>query len=63
MGVLMAERNGQKARLLYDAIDRSSGYYRGHAALESRSQMNVTFRLPTEAQEKQFVAEAQAGAR
>ena len=56
----MAERNAGKARLVYDAIDGSGGYYRGHAAPESRSQMNVTFRLPDEAKEKQFLSEAQA---
>jgi phosphoserine aminotransferase len=56
----LAERNSRKARTVYEAIDRSGGFYRGHAAPESRSQMNVTFRLPTEALEKQFVAEAQA---
>jgi phosphoserine aminotransferase len=56
----MAERNARKARLVYDAIDRSGGFYRGHAEPGSRSQMNVTFRLPSEALEKQFVAESQA---
>jgi phosphoserine aminotransferase len=56
----MAERNAHKAKLLYDVIDRSGGFYRGHAELASRSQMNVTFRLPSEALEKQFAAEAQA---
>ncbi len=56
----MAERNGQKAKLLYDAIDRSGGFYRGHALPESRSRMNVTFRLASEALEKQFLSEAQA---
>jgi phosphoserine aminotransferase len=56
----MAERNAHKAKLLYDAIDRSGGFYRGHAEPGSRSRMNVTFRLPSEALEKQFVAEAQA---
>jgi phosphoserine aminotransferase len=56
----MAERNTRKAKLLYDAIDRSGGYYRGHAEVGSRSQMNVTFRLPGEALEKRFVTEAQA---
>jgi phosphoserine aminotransferase len=56
----MAERNEEKARILYDAIDQSGGFYRGHAAPESRSRMNVTFRLPSEALEKQLVAEAQA---
>jgi phosphoserine aminotransferase len=56
----MAERNARKARTLYEVIDRSGGFYRGHAQPGSRSQMNVTFRLPGEALEKQFVAEAQA---
>jgi phosphoserine aminotransferase len=56
----MGARNAAKARTVYEAIDRSSGFYRGHALPESRSQMNVTFRLPSEALEKQFVAEAQA---
>jgi phosphoserine aminotransferase len=55
----MTERNARKAQLLYDAIDQSGGFYRGHAETGSRSQMNVTFRLPNEAKEKQFVAEAQ----
>ena len=56
----MADRNERKAGLLYDAIDGSGGYYRGHADAGSRSRMNVTFRLPSEALEKQFVAESQA---
>jgi phosphoserine aminotransferase len=56
----MAECNARKARTLYEAMDGSGGFYRGHAEPGSRSQMNVTFRLPGEALEKQFVAEAQA---
>jgi phosphoserine aminotransferase len=56
----MAERNEKKAKTLYDAIDQSGGYYRGHALPEARSRMNVTFRLPSEALEKQFVSEAQS---
>jgi phosphoserine aminotransferase len=56
----MGERNARKAKLVYDAIDQSGGFYRGHASPESRSQMNVTFRLPNEALEKQFVADSQA---
>jgi phosphoserine aminotransferase len=56
----MAERNAGKAKTLYDAIDGSGGFYRGHAEASARSLMNVTFRLPSEAQEKQFLAEAQA---
>ncbi|WP_435015559.1 3-phosphoserine/phosphohydroxythreonine transaminase [Tundrisphaera sp. TA3] len=56
----MAERNRKKAEILYGQIDGSAGFYRGHADADSRSEMNVTFRLPSEALEKQFVAEAQA---
>jgi phosphoserine aminotransferase len=56
----IAAINAKKAEILYDAVDRSGGYYKGHAETGSRSQMNVTFRLPGEALEKQFVAEAQA---
>ncbi len=55
----MAERNARKARTLYEVIDQSGGFYRGHAAPEARSRMNVTFRLPSEALEKQLIAEAQ----
>jgi phosphoserine aminotransferase len=56
----VARRNAEKARIVYEAIDRSGGFYRGHAEPGSRSQMNVTFRLPSEALEKEFVAEAEA---
>ena len=54
----MARRNSRKAEILYDAIDTSSDFYRGHADKDSRSFMNVTFRLPSEDLEKKFVAEA-----
>lgn len=54
----MARRNAIKAKLLYDTIDDSDGFYRGHADKDSRSFMNVTFRLPNEDLEKKFVAEA-----
>jgi len=49
--------NRSKAALLYGQID-SSGYYRGTAAKEHRSRMNVTFRLPTEDLEKNFLSES-----
>ena len=54
----MGERNQKKAKLVYDAIDNSNGFYRGHADKDSRSFMNVTFRLPSEDLEKKFAAEA-----
>ena len=49
--------NKEKAKMLYDFIDQS-GFYRGTAAKDSRSLMNVTFRLPSEDQEAKFVAAA-----
>jgi phosphoserine aminotransferase len=52
--------NQEKAGLLYDAIDGSDGYYRGHAEKDCRSLMNVTFRLPSEELEKRFIKEATA---
>jgi len=55
-----ARRNEEKAGLLYRAIDESGGFYRGHAQPESRSLMNVTFRLPSEDLAKAFVKQATA---
>ncbi len=54
----MLEVNRAKAKLVYDALDGSGGFYRGHAQKDCRSLMNVTFRLPSEEVEKRFVAEA-----
>jgi phosphoserine aminotransferase len=56
----MEKINREKARILYEAIDTSDGFYRGHADQEARSLMNVTFRLPSEELEKQFYTEAGA---
>lgn len=56
----MEKRNKKKAALLYYAIDNSNGFYRGHADKDSRSFMNVMFRLPNEELEAKFVAEALA---
>ena len=50
-------RNKRKASMLYKAIDNSGGYYRGHAEKDSRSVMNVPFRMPTEELEDMFVKE------
>jgi phosphoserine aminotransferase len=55
----MERENEEKAGLLYDAID-ATPFYRGHADADSRSIMNVTFRLPTEELEKKFAGEATA---
>jgi phosphoserine aminotransferase len=54
----MEKRNRDKAETLYGAID-ATDFYRGTADKDSRSTMNVTFRLKEEALEKKFIAEAQ----
>jgi phosphoserine aminotransferase len=56
----IGRRNEEKAKLLYDALDRSGGFYRPHAKPGSRSRMNVTFRLPSEDLESRFVSESKA---
>ena len=53
----IARVNERKAAKLYAEIDRT-GFYRGTAQKDSRSLMNVTFRLGSEDLEKQFVKEA-----
>lgn len=60
-GAAAMERiNQDKAKLLYDAIDGSGGYYQGCAAPDSRSIMNVTFRMADEELEKRFVKASEA---
>jgi phosphoserine aminotransferase len=53
----MEALNRKKAKLLYDVID-AGGFYRPTAEPDSRSLMNVTFRLPSEDLEVRFVREA-----
>ena len=55
----IAAVNARKAGKLYAEIDRT-GFYRGTAAKQDRSRMNVTFRLSTEELEKQFIKESTA---
>jgi len=54
----MERRNREKGELLYGAIDRMKDFYRCPVERESRSYMNIVFRLPSEALEEKFVAEA-----
>ncbi|MDR3611570.1 MAG: phosphoserine transaminase [Ignavibacteriaceae bacterium] len=56
----MYKTNLAKANLIYNCIDNSGGYYKGHAEKDSRSLMNLTFRMPSEELEKKFIAEATA---
>ncbi len=54
----LAERNKQKANLLYSVIDELSDFYNGHSDSSCRSHMNVTFRTPNEELDAKFLAEA-----
>jgi phosphoserine aminotransferase len=54
----LEKRNKEKGEVLYGAIDRLSGFYKAPVEKASRSLMNIVFRLPSEALEDKFVAEA-----
>lgn len=55
----MESLNRAKAKLLYDVIDASAGFYAGHAQPNCRSMMNVSFRLPSEELTTKFVKGAE----
>lgn len=57
---VIAKNNAAKAQVIYDVIDNSNGFYKGHAEKEYRSKMNITFNLATSAMEKDFVAQGKA---
>src|SRR2546430_8343604 len=55
----MEKLNATKAKLIYDAIDNSNGFYKGTVSIkEQRSHMNVTYRLPSEELTDEFVKTA-----
>jgi phosphoserine aminotransferase len=55
----MEAQNRAKAKLLYDVLDASGDFYKGHSQPEFRSMMNVSFRLPSDELTKAFVAGAE----
>ena len=55
----IAQRNEEKAQIIYEVIDESDGFYLGHATNDSRSLMNITFNLQTEELNKQFLQVAE----
>lgn len=55
----MAEINQSKAELLYRMVDGSDGFYRGRAAVQDRSLMNVVFNLSSPEMERRFLSDAQ----
>ncbi len=50
--------NDEKGALLYGTLEKLNGYYKAPVEKDSRSLMNIVFRLPTEALEDKFVADA-----
>jgi phosphoserine aminotransferase len=56
----IGKENRVKADLLYAAIDSSAGYYNGTVEKESRSIMNVCFRMKSEELEEKFIKESKA---
>jgi len=54
----MDQINRQKAELLYSLLDNSDDFYRGRAAHQDRSMMNVTFDLASPEIEQKFLAES-----
>ena len=56
----MAQINRSKAELLYSALDNAEGFYRGWAAREDRSTMNVAFNLPTPQLQQAFFEQSRA---
>ncbi|WP_270960051.1 phosphoserine transaminase [Campylobacter upsaliensis] len=53
------QKNIQKANLLYETIDKSEDFYKGHARKEDRSLMNVSFNIANDELESVFVKEAE----
>lgn len=56
----MGKVNEAKQKLLYSAVDGSKGYFRGLADVDSRSWMNIDFKLPNPELDDKFVKEAKA---
>ena len=55
----MEKRNATKAKMIYDTIDGSNGFYKGTVSVkEQRSHMNVTYRLPSDELTDEFVKTA-----
>jgi phosphoserine aminotransferase len=55
---VIEKHNRKKGDLLYAAFDAHPDFFRAPVEKDSRSYMNIVFRLPTEEMEKKFVAEA-----
>jgi phosphoserine aminotransferase len=56
----MEKRNNEKGQWLYGVIDKHAGFYKCPVEKDSRSLMNVVFRLPSEQLEDAFVKQGKA---
>ncbi|MCW5936911.1 MAG: 3-phosphoserine/phosphohydroxythreonine transaminase [Fimbriimonadaceae bacterium] len=56
----VGKHNEAKAKVIYDAIDGSGGFYKPHAVEKNRSRMNIPFVLPSDELTDKFLKEAQA---
>lgn len=54
----IGQQNAAKAKMLYDVLDAFPNFYHGHAQPAARSLMNVTFTLPSDELQSQFLATA-----
>jgi phosphoserine aminotransferase len=55
----MEKINRRKSQMLYDVVDTSGGFYIGHAQPDSRSLMNVPFRLAADELNAEFLRDAE----
>jgi phosphoserine aminotransferase len=51
----LQKANEKKAKLIYDAIDNSEGFYIGYAKKDSRSLMNISFNIRDTKLESEFI--------
>nr|VFK46798.1 MAG: phosphoserine aminotransferase [Candidatus Kentron sp. TC]VFK48996.1 MAG: phosphoserine aminotransferase apoenzyme [Candidatus Kentron sp. TC]VFK61865.1 MAG: phosphoserine aminotransferase [Candidatus Kentron sp. TC] len=52
----------KRAKIIYDLLDESSDFYKPHAQCDSRSLINIVFKLPTDELTEKFIMEgAQKG--
>ncbi len=58
---VLAKRNEEKAKVIYDALDATKDFWIAHARVQDRSLMNVVFRAKGgDAVDQRFIAEAKA---
>ncbi|MBD0381772.1 3-phosphoserine/phosphohydroxythreonine transaminase [Paenibacillus sedimenti] len=56
----LEQQNAAKAKLIYDVIDASGGFYQGIIDAKDRSDMNITWRMANEDMQRKFIKESEA---